>query len=345
MNILKISVIVPVYNVEKYIEECIESILNQTLKDIEIIIVNDGTKDNSMKKVEKYLSDSRIIVINKENGGLSSARNAGLKIAKGKYISFVDSDDFIDKNMLRDLFYAAEECDIVSSEMILYNNITHKMTKRIREKSFFQGKGSFLYKMCGMEVCNKIYKRNFLFENNIFFEEGIIHEDNLFTLKAFFMAKNVKYIEKYHYFYRIKREKSILNTLVLDRRKQSFEIILKEILKFENTFSGNKFDQIRLMLAKLEQKSLLYRITYDKKDSISINEINYIENKLKKNWDNFSSDEKFLLRKDMIDLLESKAYYNVNLFNFFYWKNRMMTQKALRRIIKGKIINEKNIMY
>ena len=82
MNDIKISVIVPVYNVEKYIRKCIESIINQTFKDIEIIIVNDGTKDNSIKIAEEYLSDKRIKIVNKENGGLASARNAGMRVAK-----------------------------------------------------------------------------------------------------------------------------------------------------------------------------------------------------------------------------------------------------------------------
>lgn len=101
---IKVSVIIPVYNVEDYIEKCLESVVNQTLKEIEIIVVNDGTKDNSMKKIEKYFSDSRIKIINKQNGGQSSARNAGLAISKGEYISFIDSDDFIEEKMLEELY-------------------------------------------------------------------------------------------------------------------------------------------------------------------------------------------------------------------------------------------------
>ena len=104
MKNIKISVIIPVYNVEKYIIECIESIINQTLKDIEIIVVNDGTKDNSIKIVEEYLSDKRIKIINKANGGLSSARNEGMKVAKGEYIYFIDSDDFINEDVLEVLY-------------------------------------------------------------------------------------------------------------------------------------------------------------------------------------------------------------------------------------------------
>lgn len=95
----KLSVIVPVYNVEKYLKECINSIINQTLKDIEIICVNDGSTDNSLKILEELSQlDNRIKIINKENGGLASARNAGMKVASGEYYTFIDSDDFIDTN-------------------------------------------------------------------------------------------------------------------------------------------------------------------------------------------------------------------------------------------------------
>ena len=136
MDEVKVSVIIPVYNVEKYIEQCIKSVVNQTLKEIEIIIVNDGTKDNSIKKIEKYLSDPRIVLINKENGGLSSARNAGMKVAKGEYISFIDSDDFIELTMLEDLYNNSEKAEIVFSDIIFYDNKTKVKTYDKRKESF-----------------------------------------------------------------------------------------------------------------------------------------------------------------------------------------------------------------
>ena len=112
----QISVIVPIYNVEKYLAKCIDSIINQTLTNIEIILVNDGSTDNSRKIIDKYdKKDSRIKVIHKKNGGQGSARNAGLDIAKGEYIGFVDSDDWIDSNMYENLYNAAisNNADIV----------------------------------------------------------------------------------------------------------------------------------------------------------------------------------------------------------------------------------------
>ena len=131
MKNIKISVIIPVYNVEKYIIECIESIINQTFKDIEIIVVNDGSKDNSIKIVEEYLSDKRLKIINKENRGLSSARNKGMKIARGEYIYFIDSDDFINEDVLEVLYknLESERFDIIFSNFSFYNDKTKKEKK------------------------------------------------------------------------------------------------------------------------------------------------------------------------------------------------------------------------
>ena len=108
----KISIIVPVYNVEKYLRKCVDSILNQTFKDFELILVDDGSIDTSGKICDEYnLKDNRIKVIHKENGGLSSARNAGLDIAQGEYIGFVDSDDWIELDMYEELYKICKEND------------------------------------------------------------------------------------------------------------------------------------------------------------------------------------------------------------------------------------------
>ena len=117
----KISIIIPVYNVEKYLRRCLNSIINQTYKDIEIILVDDGSTDNSGKICDEYKEkDNRIVVIHKENGGLSDARNAGIDIAKGKYIGFIDSDDFADIRMYE----------------IIYNNF--QMKKKFMEQKIMK---------------------------------------------------------------------------------------------------------------------------------------------------------------------------------------------------------------
>ena len=113
----KVSIIVPIYNVEKYLPKCVNFIVKQTLKDIEIIAINDGSTDNSYDIIKKFsIEDSRIKIINQNNCELSNARNLGLKFAKGEYISFIDSDDYIDKTMIEKLYLIASKynCDVVS---------------------------------------------------------------------------------------------------------------------------------------------------------------------------------------------------------------------------------------
>ena len=110
MNNIKISVVIPVYNTEKYLKKCIESIVNQSLKEIEIIIVNDGSPDNSYQIIEEYKEkDRRIIAVNQENGGISSARNKGIELAKGEYIIHIDSDDWIEQDYFSDMYKKAGE--------------------------------------------------------------------------------------------------------------------------------------------------------------------------------------------------------------------------------------------
>lgn len=125
MEKIKISVIVPIYNVEQYLSQCLDSIINQTYTNLEIILINDGSTDNSEKICNQYkLLDPRIIVIHKTNGGLSDARNTGIKIATGDYISFVDADDFIDKNMYTILF---QKINTTNADIIWYNHYNYQM--------------------------------------------------------------------------------------------------------------------------------------------------------------------------------------------------------------------------
>ena len=125
---IKVSVIIPVYNVEKYIERCLESIVNQTLKEIEIIIINDGSNDETSKKLEKFLGDVRVIYIKTENRGQSAARNKGLKIAKGEYIGFVDSDDYIDLDFYEKLYKRIKETnsDIAAASIVRHHGTFEK---------------------------------------------------------------------------------------------------------------------------------------------------------------------------------------------------------------------------
>lgn len=214
----KVSVIVPVYNIENYLSECLESIINQSLKDIEIICINDGSKDSSKNILEKFQTlDSRIMVLNKSNAGYGCACNYGLKIAKGEYCSIIESDDYIDPKMLEDLYEIAKSnnSDIVKSsyyEVINGKNYSDRQIKKINWNEIYKMPETtfsineapqFLYFHPSIWSC--IYKTSFLRENNIYFEEpkGAGWADNPFQVKTLCCAKKISYTDKAYYFYRI----------------------------------------------------------------------------------------------------------------------------------------------
>ncbi len=176
----KISVVIPVYNAEKYLRECLDSVVNQTLNDIEIICVNDGSTDNSLKILEEYTSqDNRIKIINKENGGVHTARNIGMEKTKtcGDYTIFLDADDFFDLRMFEKLYNKAIEtnCDIVACETYDYDDVTKEIAihNSLRKETFPEFKKIFSCKDCktlniiNPAPWNKIIKTDFFERNRI----------------------------------------------------------------------------------------------------------------------------------------------------------------------------------
>ena len=192
---VKVSVIVPAYNAEKYIDKCLESLINQTLKDIEIIVVNDGSKDNTLEKINKY-SDKRIKLLNlKENKGIGHARNEGIKKALGEYIGFVDSDDYVDKNMFEKMYEKAskEKLDIVVCDFYKQIENTNQTIKEIipNFKNTTLKNNSNLLLDINLAPWNKIYKRKLIVDNKIHFDEKLKYEDVPFVVKSLDKAKNI----------------------------------------------------------------------------------------------------------------------------------------------------------
>ncbi len=339
MKEIKVSVIIPVYNVEKYIRQCLESIINQTLKEIEIIIVNDGTRDNSMKIVEEYILDERIRVINKENGGLSSARNTGILAAQGKYICFIDSDDFIEKSMLEELYNIIEEknFDVVDSDIFLYDDKSYEIKERKNKEYLKIEKGLTLWEKYNVEVWNKIYRKSFLLDNNIFFEEGIIHEDDLFSIKILSSTNKIGHINRSFYYYRINRLGSIMTNIDLEKKLYSLKIITIRIKEFQKALQYDSFSF--LMLSILEMQYLI-KVCNINKENIKRSEIQELEYNIKNNWKNLEDFEKDILKNFLREgIVNKKMYYNMNLLNEFYWKNKIISFKGFRRIISQKILN------
>lgn len=205
----KLSIIVPVYNVEKYLPKCLESLIKQTLKDIEIICVNDGSMDNSLAILKEFASkDSRIRIIDNQHQGVAKTRNTGIEQSTGEYIGFVDSDDYIDLDFFEKLYNSATKSnsDIAIASILKHKNFFNiynaKYTKEetaitIQDKiKLCEDKKHFFF-----YAWNKIYHSGFIKENNIKFSEGQIYEDVMFAIKALYYSNKIisVYGTKYHY--------------------------------------------------------------------------------------------------------------------------------------------------
>lgn len=205
----KLSIIVPVYNVEKYLPKCLESLIKQTLKDIEIICVNDGSMDNSLAILKEFASkDSRIRIIDNQHQGVAKTRNTGIEQSTGEYIGFVDSDDYIDIDFFEKLYNSATKSnsDIAIASILKHKNFFNiynaKYTKEetaitIQDKiKLCEDKKHFFF-----YAWNKIYHSGFIKENNIKFSEGQIYEDVMFAIKALYYSNKIisVYGTKYHY--------------------------------------------------------------------------------------------------------------------------------------------------
>ncbi len=205
---MEISVIIPIYNVEKYLARCLDSVVNQTLTDIEIICVDDGSTDKSIVIAKEYAEkDNRISIIHQENKGVSAARNAGMKIASGKYISFIDGDDWIDLDFLEKLYNAAESsgADAACAEIMRPHASGRSLYKVKFKSSQMLTTAQEKYRVLDIPmkcyVWNKIYLRSELERQNLKFIEGMMFEDVPFTARFLFNCGKVVTVPGvcYHY--------------------------------------------------------------------------------------------------------------------------------------------------
>lgn len=253
MNNIKVSVIVPVFNVEKYLSRCLDSIINQTLKDIEIICVNDGSTDSSLNILENYKNkDNRIIIVNQKNLRLAAARNNGMKIAKGEYISFIDSDDYIQNNFLENMYNTAKnnDADVVCSRVKAFINDKYQDEHYVNFWSFYNKYDNILTKsedkygiIYSCAVWNKIYRRDFLKYHNIWFYEDLYIEDVPFTHITAILSNKIVLVNNTHYYYNIgnnssnmmnaKKSKKVLDTI--NMTKKSREFLEKKLLNNNDT--------------------------------------------------------------------------------------------------------------
>lgn len=246
----KISIVIPIYNTEKYLDDCLTSVENQTFRNIEIICVNDGSTDNSEKIIENYKSkDKRIKVITQENKGLSMARNSGMDIAKGDYILFFDSDDIISPSLCECVYKVSlnhKDAEIIqfnettfhTGDKINFTNVNFKeeesseTTRNSNENPFEKLNASYNV------VWNKIYKTSFLRENNLRFEKDVSPgEDMLFNYFALNLCKKTVFNKNTLYWYRRGRPGSIMSTKDIKRNQKSCMIIFERILESHDKFN------------------------------------------------------------------------------------------------------------
>ena len=255
----KVSVIIPVYNVGKYIIECLDSVIDQTLKDIEIICVDDCGTDNSMQIVEKYAEkDSRIKVIrHKKNKGLAQSRNIAMDKSTGEYIFFLDSDDSIKKNILEKLYNVAvnDMLDIVISKTFVYADSESKNSESVKEriikidnylqmKTFYNRQVNFenftdIFNEVSCVVWGRLYCRDFIEKNNLrFIQKNILHEDNGFTLKVLSSIPKITSISDIGVMYRIRTNsitENMENEKNIKKKLQHLSNSLNDAYEYINT--------------------------------------------------------------------------------------------------------------
>lgn len=247
-----ISIIVPVYNVELYLKRCMEYLLNQTWENVEILLIDDGSKDKSGELCDYYSSlDSRVKTIHKENGGLSDARNVGIQNATGEYVVFVDSDDYIEKDLCDSLAKTINSntgIDVISYRAIKeeevkvsYMNVvdTERVCCGIDYVKSILDKGNL-----NIEAWLYCYKLSFLLDNDLFFRKGLLHEDFEFTPRALLLAKNVVHINNIGYHYII-RENSISTAKDMSRNAMH---MYSTCLEHEKRFGNLRRDARSLVM-------------------------------------------------------------------------------------------------
>lgn len=224
----KVSIIVPVYNVEKYLARCLDSLVNQTLDDIEIIVVNDGTKDNSQLIIDQYVKNypNKVYSFIKENGGLGDARNFGMKHAKADYIGFVDSDDYVEQAMFEKMYTKAIKTDsdlvICDIEYVWEESKKRKYLPGLRILDGIDSRKTLF--LSPLFAWNKLYRRDLILSNGLAFPQRLWYEDIPVTIPIFSIAKRVSYVNDILIYY-VQRSNSIMGTKNSSKLRDIFEIL------------------------------------------------------------------------------------------------------------------------
>ena len=312
---VKVSIIVQVYNTAKYLSMCIESLINQTLKDIEIILINDGSTDESESIIKKY-KDKRIKYIFKKNEGIGKTRNLGIEKTNGEYLAFIDSDDYIEPNFCEVMYNKAikDECDIVICDY--YKDIN----ERLEEVKFASFKDTNLKEnpeiinLINLGPCNKIYKKDLFKNQKNRFVENLKYEDAPFVCRLLLSAKKIGKIDEClaHYVIHEKSETTTRDERIFDILKIT-DIIVKDLEKYD--YMHEAMINLAVMILTdytIQQRYIKNKISRNKFIDMAFR---YLD-KLDSNWRscNYLNEFSYLKRKVKSSKILTKLYctiYNI----------------------------------
>ena len=276
----KVSVVVPIYNVEEYLERCIKSLVKQTLEDIEIILVNDGSRDKSgtiAQEFQKKYPD-KIKYVEKENGGLSDARNYGMKYATGEYIAFLDSDDYIEKNAYKVMYKKAKEED---SDYVECDFIWEYPEKSKKDEQIKYANKNEMLAFVRVVAWNKLIRREVITNNNIEFTKGLRYEDVEFTYKLIPHINKFSYVNEFFIHY-TQRQNSIAN-VQNEKTAEIFEVLDNVITYYKQ---NNFYDEYK---EELEYNYARYLLCSSLKRICKISDNQKRKELINKTWDNLNS--------------------------------------------------------
>lgn len=342
-----VSIIVPCYNVEKYVEECVNSMISQDYKNWEGILINDGSTDNTLDLIKSIKEkDDRIRVFSQENSGLSATRNKGIEHSNGVFIFFLDSDDVLDNRAIQTLVSAASNHDIVTG-ITVSSKIEGENIEKISHL-YPPRKGNVVFENNHFEVLitamesaltpvaqNRLYRKEFINKNNLRFKNGILHEDELWFFETMLFARNVKYIDQETYFYRTDNLDSITKN-VGDRNLESY-IKIMEII-FEKYSKHSEF-KIIASWYMVYIKKIFLDFAIRERVKLSDKIIARLEATLKTCYISLGNEKILSKNNDIyyrtINILSLKSYYIIQK-NFF--RNPINSFRKVYKVFKIKYL-------
>lgn len=333
-SMIQVSVIVPVFNSEKYLDKCINSILDQSYKDFELILVNDGSTDSSYDICKKYESlDARVMVIDKNNGGAAQARNIAIQKSNGKYLAFVDSDDYIDANFIKILVKEIESSNADICACSYYSVYDKQMIQRANKPTFkefnnLEAVRDLLIENSSLEtiLCNKLFKKQLFSDNNLKLIEGEIYEDTRLLYKLAYYSQKTIFINKPLYYY-LQRDGSVMN----------HGVKLKN-LKLQTIITEEAGDWLSQKTNKLDLEIQAYKLTGQ------INSLNYmvdgkriyndiwkkVSRDIKNNFINYLKNPYITKNRKLLVMFSALGKTPYKLLRKIYIKQRSIQQGSIR---------------